>query len=74
MIGSLRGAVLERTGTGELLVEVGGVGYRVSVPTRLLPGAAPGSETFLYIHHHQREDAVTLYGFASRDEIGRAHV
>ena len=68
MIGSLRGAVLERTGTGELLVEVGGVGYRVSVPTRLLPGAAPGSETFLYIHHHQREDAVTLYGFASRDE------
>ena len=32
VIGSVRGTVLERTATGEVLVEVGGVGYRVLVP------------------------------------------
>ncbi len=32
MIGSVRGTVIERTASGEALVEVGGVGYRVNVP------------------------------------------
>ena len=68
MIGSLRGVVLERTATGEVLVEVAGVGYRVLVPTRSLAALAPGVDGFLYVHHHVREDAVTLYGFATRDE------
>src|SRR5690606_10863321 len=27
-----------------------------------------GDEVFCWVHHHQREDAVTLYGFASKDE------
>jgi len=68
MIGSLRGAVLERTGDTSVLVEVGGVGYLVTVTPRTLAELEPGSSVFLYIHHHIREDAQTLYGFRQRDE------
>lgn len=68
MIGSLRGRVLERTPAGEVLVEVGGVGYRVLVPTGALDQLVPGSSTFLFTHLHVREDAMTLYGFVTCDE------
>lgn len=68
MIGSLRGTVLERTPSGEVLVEVGGVGYRVLVPIGALAGLQPGSGAFLVTHLHVREDAMTLYAFPTRDE------
>ncbi len=68
MIGSLRGSVLERTTDGEVLLEVGGVGYLVTVSSRVLAELEPGTPVFLYVHHHIREDAQTLYGFASRDD------
>ncbi len=73
MIGSLRGTVLDRALRSdhqmELLVEVGGVGYRVLVPAG---GAARvgqlGHPTFLHVHTHVREDALVLYGFPTREE------
>ncbi|MBK5287432.1 MAG: Holliday junction branch migration protein RuvA [Acidimicrobiia bacterium] len=68
MIGSVRGTVLERTPLGEVLVEVGGVGYRCLVPISALPNLAPGGPAFLMTHLHVREDAMTLYGFPSREE------
>jgi holliday junction DNA helicase RuvA len=69
MIGSLRGTLLERSPEGEVLVEVAGVGYRVSVTPRTLGLVGdPGGEVFLYIHDHVREDAHTLFGFLARDE------
>lgn len=69
MIGSLRGVLLERAGDSELLVEVAGVGYRVTVtPTTAVEAGEPGDEVFLYVHHHRRDDLETLYGFLSRDE------
>ncbi len=68
MIGSLRGSVLERTTDGEVLLEVGGVGYLVTVSSRVFAELEPGTPVFLYVHHHIREDAQTLYGFASRDD------
>ena len=68
MIGSLRGNVIERTTTGEVLVEVGGVGYRVLVPLSTIPGLEVGANTFLFVHTHVRDDAIVLYGFPSRDE------
>jgi holliday junction DNA helicase RuvA len=68
MIGSLRGSVLERTTAGDVLLEVGGVGYLVNVSSRVLGELEPGTAVFLYIHHHVREDAQTLYGFTSRDD------
>jgi len=68
MIGSLRGSVLERTGDTTVLLEVGGVGYLVTVTPRTLAELEPTSSAFLHIHHHIREDAQTLYGFLRRDE------
>ena len=68
MIGSLRGTVLERTEDGQVLLEVGGVGYLVSVTPRTLAELEPGSAAFLHVHHHIREDAQTLFGFLHRDE------
>ncbi len=68
MIGSLRGELLDRE-DGELLVEVGGLGYRVSVtPATAGEMGTPGSTVFLHVHHHRREDAETLYGFSSIEE------
>ncbi|HEY6533910.1 MAG TPA: Holliday junction branch migration protein RuvA, partial [Acidimicrobiales bacterium] len=69
MIGSLRGTMLERWPTGEVLVEVAGVGYRVTITAATaLDLGQPGGEVFLHIHHHRREDAETLYGFLTADE------
>jgi Holliday junction DNA helicase RuvA len=68
MIGSLRGSVLERNVEGTVLLEVAGVGYLVAVSSRVLAELEPGTSVFLYVHHHIREDAQTLFGFTSRDE------
>ena len=67
MIGSLRGTLLDRGGD-DLLVEVGGVGYRVVVsPTTALSVGDVGDEVFVWVHHHIREDHQSLYGFADAD-------
>jgi Holliday junction DNA helicase RuvA len=69
VIGSLRGVLLERMPSGELLIEVGGVGYRVAVPASTMAVIdAPGAPVFLHIHTHVREDAIVLFGFATGDE------
>ncbi len=69
MIGSLRGTVIDRPAPGEVIVEVGGVGYRASVPNSVLAAiGGPGSAVFLHVHTHVREDAIVLYGFAHADE------
>ena len=68
MIGSLRGALLDRT-ADEVLVEVNGVGYRLTVtPTTAAAVGEPGSEAFLHVHHHVTEDSQRLFGFTTIDE------
>jgi Holliday junction DNA helicase RuvA len=68
VIGSLRGEVLERWPEGSVLVDVGGVGYLVTVSPKALGELEPTTTTFLYVHHHIREDDQTLFGFLTRDE------
>jgi holliday junction DNA helicase RuvA len=70
VIGSLRGTVLDRLPTSppEVLLEVGGVGYRVGVTPGVLATAELGGPLFLHVHTHVREDALVLYGFGTRDE------
>ncbi len=68
MIGSLRGEVLDRNLDTTVLIEVAGVGYIVSVTDRTLTELKPGTDTFLYIHHHVTETAETLFGFRAKDE------
>ncbi len=71
MIGWLRGRVMGRLPGGELLLDVHGVGYRLSVPAGLLAKLAAegeGAELALHVHTHVREDAIVLYGFSGADE------
>lgn len=69
MIGSLRGRLLDKDPVGELLIDVGGVGYRATVGSSTLAASGPvGQECFVYVHHHVREDNSDLYGFATLDE------
>jgi Holliday junction DNA helicase RuvA len=68
MIGSLRGIVLDRSIGGEILVEVGGVGYRVAVPSGAVGVLEPGGPVFLFTHLVVREDALSLYGFPDREQ------
>ena len=69
MIGSLRGTLLDRTPTGEVLVEVGGVGYRVTCAATTVGTVGElGAPVFLHVHTHVREDALVLYGFPTADE------
>jgi Holliday junction DNA helicase RuvA len=68
MIGSLRGELLGRE-PNEVLIEVGGIGYRVTVgPSVSATLGEVGSTVFVHIHHHIREEAQHLYGFAELDE------
>jgi Holliday junction DNA helicase RuvA len=71
VIGLLRGVVVVRSGEGEVIVDVGGVGYRVAVTPATaadLIGAGTAAEATLYVHTHVREDAIVLYGFVHDDE------
>lgn len=68
MIGSLRGKLLSKR-PDNVIVEVGGIGYHVNVPISFLSSLpAEGTEVFLYVYTHVREDALQLYGFPSEDE------
>ena len=69
MIAHLAGKV-RRSGPDFVVVDVGGVGYMVSVSTvtrQKVP--PPGGDVELDIHTHVREDQLALYGFASVEEL-----
>ena len=68
MIAHLRGKLLDKA-PNRLVVDVSGVGYDVAVPLSTFYGLGdPGSEIALRIHTHVREDALALFGFATRLE------
>lgn len=68
MIAHLRGTILEKA-PSRLVIDVQGVGYDVFVPLSTFYGLGEdGSEVALRIHTHVREDALSLYGFATRLE------
>lgn len=67
MIGSLNGKITLKTGKF-LIVETGGVGYKVFVSPDALLRAQVNSEVLLFVHTHVREDAIDLYGFINLEE------
>jgi len=70
MIAGLHGK-LESVGSDWAIIDVGGIGFQVYMPTSTLSLlGAIGEEVKLYTHLHLREDNATLYGFASTDELG----
>ena len=53
-----------------LVIEVGGIGYRVFASPAILSTASPGSTLKLHTYHLVREDQQALYGFRSAEELG----
>lgn len=70
LIGSIRGELVGRTFESEVVVDVGGVGYRLTItPSATRSAGAIGSQVFFYVHTHVREDAIMLYGFVDELEL-----
>lgn len=68
MISSLHGTVLHTT-SDQVVIEVGGVGFWVAVPADVAHTASIGERMLLHTSLIVREDALSLYGFADRDEL-----
>jgi Holliday junction DNA helicase RuvA len=64
MLAFIRGTVKAK-GQGFVVVETGGLGYQVFVNSVVYADCASGATVELYLHHHVREDAQDLYGFAN---------
>ncbi len=63
MIARLQGTLLDKQ-PGSAVVDVGGVGYQVSIPlSTYYELGDPGSRVELHVHTHVREDAIALFGF-----------
>jgi holliday junction DNA helicase RuvA len=69
MIGRLRGQLVT-CAPGDVLVDVGGVGYEVQIPlsTFYALSGRSGGVVELLVHTHVREDVLQLYGFATAKE------
>jgi Holliday junction DNA helicase RuvA len=70
VIGRLRGTVEHRETDGSVIVDVHGVGYEVFLPAGTVGrlGSEPAQAVELQIHTHVREDAMTLFGFATTED------
>jgi Holliday junction DNA helicase RuvA len=66
MIGRLTGKVTQED-DGNVVVDVGGVGYEVVVPLGTIGRAQTDAEgrATLFVHTHVREDVFSLFGFAT---------
>ncbi len=72
MIGRLTGIVVDQDLDGVVVLDVSGVGYEVIVPAgtvgRAQALAGDGAAVTLYVHTHVREDTLSLFGFATRED------
>jgi holliday junction DNA helicase RuvA len=63
VIAQIRGTLAHKV-PGEVVVDVGGVGYHIFIPLTVFYGLPEiGAPVSLYIHTHLREDALQLFGF-----------
>jgi Holliday junction DNA helicase RuvA len=69
MIASLNG-IIEAVSKDSMIVNVNGIGFKVAVTTSVLSEfGSIGREIKLFTHFHVREDDMSLFGFASLDEM-----
>ena len=69
MISSLRGTVLLSQPPNALVIEVGGVGFKVNVPALVFDDIdGVGRTAFLHTYLMVREDALTLFGFTTEEQ------
>ena len=69
MIASVEG-VVGAVAADSLVIEVGGIGYRVFAAPAVLAMAQPGGRLKLHTYHLVREDLQSLYGFRTVEELG----
>jgi Holliday junction DNA helicase RuvA len=69
VIASLNG-IVSAVFSDSLILEVGGVGYRVFATPPLLASVPVGGPLKLFTHHVIREDLQALYGFRNPEELG----
>ena len=67
MIDSITGRVV-RVATDHLVIETGGIAFRVFCPVRTLSTYHRGEEGIVYVHMSVRDDGISLFGFASFKE------
>ncbi len=67
MFAMLNGRVVE-TEDHALIIDVGGIGFRVFATDRTVRDVQGGEGIKLYIHESIREDAFDLYGFLTKEE------
>ncbi len=68
MIAQISGNLAHKV-PGEVVVDVGGIGYQVFIPLNVFYGLPEiGHRVNLYIHTHVREDALQLFGFGGLEE------
>lgn len=68
MIASLSGTVAAK-GDRFLVIETGGVGYRVFVNVATLADTQRNRPIHLFTHHHIAENVMELYGFQTSEEV-----
>lgn len=69
MYAYIRGTLAE-TGTDSVVVEAGGIGYRIFIPAKSLDYLpSVGEELKVYTYLHLREDVMVLYGFLTKDDL-----
>jgi Holliday junction DNA helicase RuvA len=69
VIASLEG-VVGAIALDSLVIDVGGIGYRVYASPGVLTSAQPGGRLKLHTYHLVREDQQALYGFRTVEELG----
>lgn len=68
MIGWLKG-IVRFSDLEAVVIDVGGVGYRVLAPVGDLARLPVGAAAELHVHTHVREDALVLYGFTAPEGL-----
>lgn len=68
MIYSLKGVIQDK-GEGYIVLDVGGIGYRIYVTKSVENSSKEGEKKFLFTHQHVREDILDLFGFEDKEEL-----
>lgn len=68
MFDYLNGVVAE-TGEDYIVIDIGGIGYRVFTSSNTILNIKNISKIKLFTHLHVKEDDIVLYGFSSKNEL-----
>lgn len=68
MFAYFRGVVQKKT-IDSIIVEVGGIGYKIHTAATTLYNCEIGSEAKVFTHLNVREDGIALFGFLTEEEL-----